>query len=154
MIEWFLGFKKKNFNPATFYCSSCTKSGECAVMYLRVRGIATKPVPSQESEWSCICVLGISLPILYQARKVNGHAFVLGVSHCQAYTKPGEWAVMHLCVRDIITKPVPSQESEWSCICVRGIVTKPVPSQESEQSCICVRGIVTKPGKWAFMYLC
>jgi hypothetical protein len=28
-------------------------------MYLCVRGIVTKPVPSQESERSCICVLAI-----------------------------------------------------------------------------------------------
>jgi hypothetical protein len=49
--------------------------------------------------------------------------------------------VMYLCVRGIVTKPVPRQESEWSCICVRGIVTKPIPSQESEWSCICVLGV-------------
>ena len=30
-------------------------------MYLCVRGIVTKPVPSQESERSCICVLGVSI---------------------------------------------------------------------------------------------
>jgi hypothetical protein len=34
------------------------------VMYLCVR------VSSQDSEWSCICVLG------YQARTVSGHVFV------------------------------------------------------------------------------
>jgi hypothetical protein len=60
-------------------------------MYLCVRGIATKPVPSQERERSCICVLGVSsqeherssicvlgvsLPSLYQARNVQGHVFV------------------------------------------------------------------------------
>ena len=39
-------------------------------MYLCVRGIN---VPSQESERSCICVLGVSM---YQARKVSGHVFV------------------------------------------------------------------------------
>jgi hypothetical protein len=54
-------------------------------MYLCVRGIATKPVPSQEDERSCICVLEVSLPSLYQARKVRGHVFVL--------------EVMYLCVR-------------------------------------------------------
>jgi hypothetical protein len=57
-------------------------------MYMCVGGIVTKPVPSQEgewsyicvlgvsspeSEWSCISVLGVSLPSLYQARKVSGH---------------------------------------------------------------------------------
>jgi hypothetical protein len=35
-------------------------------VYLCVRGIVTKPVPSQESEWSCICVLGV-FPGLVQA---------------------------------------------------------------------------------------
>jgi hypothetical protein len=28
-------------------------------MYVCVRGIVTKPVPSQESEWSCICMLEV-----------------------------------------------------------------------------------------------
>ena len=45
-------------------------------MYMCVGGIVTKPAPSQESEWSCICVLGVSLPSLYQARKVSGHVYV------------------------------------------------------------------------------
>jgi hypothetical protein len=45
---------------------------------------------------------------------------------------------MYVCVRGIVTKPVPSQEDERSCICVRGIATKPVPSQEEEMSYICV----------------
>jgi len=40
-------------------------------MYLCVSGIVTKPVSSQESERSCICVLVVALPSLYQARKVN-----------------------------------------------------------------------------------
>ena len=44
------------------------------------RGIVTKPVPSQESDWSCICVLGVSIPNLYQARKGSGHVCVLGLS--------------------------------------------------------------------------
>jgi hypothetical protein len=43
-----------------------------------------------------------------------------------------------MCVRGIVTKSVPSQEDERSCICIRGIATKPVPSQEDERSCICV----------------
>jgi hypothetical protein len=41
-----------------------------------VRGIATKSVPSQEGERSCICVLEVSLPSLYQARKMRGHVYV------------------------------------------------------------------------------
>ena len=44
--------------------------------------------------------------------------------------------VMYLGVRGFIEVPVPSQESEWSCICVRGFIEVPVPSQESEWSCI------------------
>jgi len=33
-------------------------------MYLCVRGIVTKPVPSQETKRSCICVLDVSsLPL-------------------------------------------------------------------------------------------
>ena len=39
-------------------------------MYLCVRALG---VSSQESERSCICVLGVSM---YQARKVSGHVFV------------------------------------------------------------------------------
>jgi hypothetical protein len=48
---------------------------------------------------------------------------------------------MYLCVRGIVTKPVPSQESAVMYLYVRGIVNKPVPSQESEWSCICVLGV-------------
>ena len=33
-------------------------------------GVHSLPVPSQESEWSCICMLGV------QARGVSGHVFV------------------------------------------------------------------------------
>jgi hypothetical protein len=40
---------------------ACTKPGELAIMYLYVRST------SQESEWSCICMLGV------QARRVGGH---------------------------------------------------------------------------------
>jgi hypothetical protein len=55
-----------------------------------------------------------------------------------------------LCVRGIVTKPVPCQEDERSYICVleviylcvRGIVTKSVPSQEDERSCICVLDVL------------
>ena len=43
-------------------------------MYLCVR-LSEVPVSSQESERSCICVLGL-VKSLYQARKVSGHVFV------------------------------------------------------------------------------
>jgi hypothetical protein len=46
-------------SPYTFFLNACTKPGKWAVMYLCVRSIVTKPVPSQESERSCICVLGV-----------------------------------------------------------------------------------------------
>ena len=79
---------------------------------------------------------------MYQARKVNGHVYVLALD-------------------------VPSQESERSCIYVSGACTKvrkvnghvymlvvPVPNQESERSCICVSGACTKLGKLTVMYMC
>ena len=50
----------------------------------------------------------------------------------------------------LILLPVPSQESARSCICVLELLIFPVPSQESERSCICVRVIdfaCTKPGE-------
>ena len=56
----------------------------------------------------------------------------------------------HVFVLGLMILPVPSQESEWSCISVLGLLILPVPSQESERSCICVRVIdfaCTKPGE-------
>jgi hypothetical protein len=44
--------------------------------YICVRGIVTMPVPSQEGERSCICMLEVSLPSVYQARKMRGHVYV------------------------------------------------------------------------------
>ena len=70
-------------------------------MYLCVKGIVTKPVSSQESERSCICVLWVSLPSLYQARKVRGHVFVCYGYRYLPCTKPGKWAIMYLCVKGI-----------------------------------------------------
>ena len=48
-------------------------------MYLCVR-LSEVPVSSQESELSCICVLGL-LKCLYQARKVS---LVMYLSMCKA----------------------------------------------------------------------
>jgi hypothetical protein len=46
-------------------------------MYLCVRGIVTKPVPSQERDRSCICVLGVLvLCVRVLVLCVRGHAFV------------------------------------------------------------------------------
>ena len=56
----------------------------------------------------------------------------------------------HIIVLGLLILPVPSQESERSCICVLGLLILPVPSQESERSCICVRVndfACTKPGE-------
>ena len=56
----------------------------------------------------------------------------------------------HVFVLGLLILPVPSQESERSCICVLGLLIMPVPSQESERSCICVRVIdfvCTKSGE-------
>ena len=47
----------------------------------------------------------------------------------------------HVFVLGLLILPVPSKESERSCICVLGLLILPVPSQESERSCICVRVI-------------
>ena len=47
----------------------------------------------------------------------------------------------HVFVLGLLILPVPSQESERSCICVLGLLILPVPSQESDRSCICVRVI-------------
>jgi hypothetical protein len=58
---------------------------------------------------------------MYQAMKVSGHVFVCYGYRYQVYTKPGKWTVMYLCVRDIVTKSILSQESERSCICVLGV---------------------------------
>ena len=63
------------------------------------------PVTSQESHQSCICVLEVSLPVMYLC----------------ACNKPGKSSVMYLCVRGIVTMPVTSQESHQSCICVLGV---------------------------------
>jgi hypothetical protein len=73
------------------------------------------PVPSQESEWSCIYV-NLLLKHLYQARKVSSHVF-MSTFYWSTCTKSGKWVVMYLC-QLFIEAPVPSQESEWSCICV------------------------------------
>ena len=49
-------------------------------MYLCVRGVdfIEVPVPRQESEQSCICVLEVSIVLkcLYQGRKVSSDVFV------------------------------------------------------------------------------
>ena len=84
-----------------------------------VLGLLILPVPSQESERSCICVRVID--------------FVCTKSRSERSC---------ICVLGLLILPVPSQESERSCICVLGLLILPVPSQESERSCICVLGLL------------
>jgi hypothetical protein len=55
-----------------------------------------------ESHQSCICVLEVSFPSLYQARKVISHVFVCYRYRYQACIKPGKSSVMYLCVRGIV----------------------------------------------------
>jgi hypothetical protein len=47
--------------------STSQESGWSCICML---GVHNLPVPSQESEWSCICMLEV------QARRVGGHLFV------------------------------------------------------------------------------
>ena len=132
-------------------------------MYLCVR----VSLPDQESEWSCICVLGYR----YQTRKVSGHVFV-----CKGIvTRPGKWVVMYLCIRISLPSLYQARKVSGHSICVLGYryeaCTKPrkcvvmylcvrisLPDQESEWSCICVLEYryqaCTKPGKWVVVYLC
>jgi hypothetical protein len=48
-------------------------------------------ISSQESEWSCICVL-------YQARKVSSHVYVLGVMYMCVSGHVYVLGVMYMCV--------------------------------------------------------
>ena len=74
---------------------------------------------------------------------------MLGLLILPVPSQESEWSC--ICVLGLLILPVgPSQESEQSCICVLGLLILPVPSQESERSCICVRVIdfaCTKPGE-------
>jgi hypothetical protein len=117
----------------------CTKSGQWDVMYFCIRG------SSQDSEMSCICVLGVSNTQIHDISlswlgtdTPNTQIHDISLSWletpkylCVRGIKSGQWDVMYLCVRVICT----SQESEMSCICVLWVS---VPSKDSEMSCICV----------------
>jgi hypothetical protein len=108
-LSW-LGTDLVTIPPTHIYM---TKPGKWVVMYMCVGGIVTKPAPTQESEWSCICVLGVSFPSLHQPRKVSGHVYVCWGYRYQACTSPGKCVVMCMCVGGIVSKPLPSQESKW-----------------------------------------
>jgi hypothetical protein len=95
-------------------------------------------VSSQESEWSCIYVLGLSsqeserscICVLWLPSQESERSCicVLGLSSQESERSC-------ICVLWL-----PSQESERSCICVLWL-----PSQESERLCICVLGVSTFP---------
>ena len=79
-------------------------------MYLSVR-LTEVPVSSQESEQSCICVLGL-VKCLYQARKVSSHVVcVLGLVKCLYQARKVSGHVVGAVSEVLVT----SQESERSC---------------------------------------
>jgi hypothetical protein len=82
-------------------------------------GIVTKPVPSQENDWSCICVLGVSLPSLYQARKVIGW-YRLGndTPNTQIHDHSLSWLGTGLVTIPLTHRYMTNQFPDWSCICV------------------------------------
>ena len=106
-------------------------------------------IPGQERGRSCICVLGISIKCVYQARRV-----------------------MCMCFRDINQVCMPGQERGQSYIyvlwisikCVyqarrvfQGYQSSGILCQESERSCIYVLGIsivYTRPGEGTVMCMC
>jgi hypothetical protein len=127
-------------------------------MYLCVRGIVIKPVPSQEDERSCICVSEVSLSSLYQATSSWLGTGLITIHLTHKYMTsylPGlvqawkrylwhtdtwpltflDWYTLGRYRYQVCTKP-----GRWEVmyLCVSGIVIKPVPSQEDERSCICV----------------
>ena len=121
-------------------------------------------IPGQESERPCVCVLGISIKCVCQARRGGSHIYMFYGYQSSVYTRPGEGAVMCMCFRDINQVCILCQESERSCIYVLGIsivYTRPgegtvmcmcfrdinqvcIPGQERGQSCICVLWISIK----------
>ena len=70
------------FSPGTFYWSAFTKLGKWTVIYLYVRG--------GRGVWGhkaiLVLALFIEVPLYYQARKVNGHVFVLWIWIVPWYT--------------------------------------------------------------------
>ena len=111
------------------------------VMYMCVRNIDVVSVPC---EWSCICLLGISMLSLFL---VSGHVYV-----CQEYRccLCSLWVVMYMCVRNIDVVSVPC---EWSCICLSGIsmlslylVSGHVYVCQEYRCCLC--------SLWVVMYIC
>ena len=73
-------------------------------MYMCFRDINEVCIPGQESERSCVCLLGISVKCVYQARRGGSHIYI--------------------CFMDINQVCIPGQERGRSCICVLGISIK------------------------------
>jgi hypothetical protein len=106
------------------YCwSTCTKSGECVVLYICVWGIVEVPVLSQESDHSLSWLsTGTSTipqtqiyrtthsPDLVQAlqqylkhRYTGSDPVYLCLGYCwSACTKSGEWVILYICVWGIV----------------------------------------------------
>ena len=70
-------------------------------MYMCFRDINEVCIPGQESERSCVCLLGISVKCVYQARRGGSHIYMFYGYQSSVYTRPGEGAVMYICFRDI-----------------------------------------------------
>ena len=67
-----------------------------------------------------MCVSGISVLVvlvkrLSQARQVDSHMCVSGISEAPACRKPGKWTV--ICVLVVLEAPVASQASGQSYVC-------------------------------------
>ena len=73
-LSVFIRFTASHYPLVCF--NVCSKPGKWVVLYIYVRGIVEVSVPSQESEWSCISVLGVLLKCLFQDRKVSGSVYL------------------------------------------------------------------------------
>jgi uncharacterized protein YpmS len=114
-------------------------------------------VPSQESEWSCICVLGLSMlylclrfiEVTVPSQESEWSCicrYNMDNPNTQIHDHSLSWlgTVTSIESRHIYNM---DKESEWSCICVLGLsmlylcllfIKVSVSSQESEWPCICV----------------
>ena len=70
-------------------------------MYMCFRDINEVCIPGQKSERSCVCLLGISVKCVYQARRGGSHIYMFYGYQSSVYTRPGEGAVMYMCFREI-----------------------------------------------------
>jgi hypothetical protein len=91
-------------------------------------------VSNLESEWSCICALGVSLPSLCQARKVSGHVYVCwGSSNTHTHDQSLCWLGTGLVTIPQHTYTWPLTFLSW---CRLGNDTP-----NTHMSCICVLGV-------------